>query len=153
MEKCYPRDVAEQFIHERNKALETRVLQVARGRRASHFKVKSAVEPLAELTVHHKPDGDFTMAVGIPAKSIVFCRWDRSPHRRPHKCDESGSDILAGHKHYYEANVAGPQRRVNRGEVHIPTVTLEEAVKAFCEEVHILPPEKVQSEPMRVGLG
>lgn len=140
----YPREKAERFIAETGKKLKDDTLKVRPAHKACFFPIESTVEPGAELMVRLDPDGDFALQAMAPGKTII-CRWDRSPHWRSRKCEETEEEILDGHKHYMADNVEGKERVVKRGEDHIPTASLPEAVKAFCAELNIHPPHRVVS--------
>jgi hypothetical protein len=100
------------------------------------------------LWIEVHPSGDFRMGVGLEEPGVNFCRWDRVPHRKPHVDDDTGKPILRGHKHYFAEGCEPPERLKDRGEEHIPTTSLGEAVRAFCEELGIAPPEVVRHVAM-----
>jgi hypothetical protein len=140
----FDRHKVDEFLEE-PKRLKKKALKLQAGSKAVHIPVESKVVPDAALTVRILPDGDIRLGVGLPSSpSVTFCRYDRVPHVRPHICAETGKPIEAGHKHYYGRNVKGEQRIVNRGPKHIPVSSPSSAIKAFCKEVGIRPPERIK---------
>lgn len=144
----YPAKDVEAFLAEQGKTLEQEEIFLRPTQRDVKVTILSKTEPRAQLLISRKPDGDFSMEAGIfdRKRPVIFCRWDRRPHERPHVDAATGSEVNGAHKHYNAYNVEGDQHVCERGEDEIPTRTIEEAVRAFCVELAITPPKRVHGK-------